>query len=1156
MTTTSRLNNLLLNQDWTRIYQTFKNADFKSYDFENLRRVVIEYLRENYAEDFNDYIESSEYMALVDAIAFVGQSLSFRIDLASRENFIEIAERKESVLRLARMLSYNAKRNIPAAGLLKFDTVSTSEPIFDSAGRNLAQQTIVWNDPTNPNWYEQFLAVLNAAMSNNTEFGRNQGEDLIDGIDTEQYRFRSLITDVPLFSYTKSVAGRSMAFEIVSTSFKDRESVYEESPIPGNELGFIYRQDNKGAGSQNTGFYMLFKQGSLETADFSIASPTTNEKVAVATEGINNEDLWLYSVDSNGNQLEEWTKVESLLGNNIAYNSINSNIRNIYNIVTKENDKVDLVFADGVYGNLPQGSFRVFYRVSNGLSYQITPNDMRNINISIPYASKTGNLHTLNISLSLKYTVNSSSPAEDIDSIRTRAPAQYYTQNRMITAEDYQLAPLSSSQNILKVRAINRTSSGISRNFEIIDASGKYSSVNVFASDGLIYKNENEITLSFKFANRQDILNFIKNKLELEFQKSGIYNFYLAKYSKILFSDNNTTWTQVTQSINQSTGYFVSAVDASLIKVGKVYTTNVLKYLEIGSLIKFVPPAGKAFEYGTIVDADANDWQQTDKLWTKVVRVAGDGTNAGRGALSTGLGPIEFNDIVPTGAIAARIVPKFVNDLPSSLELEIVNLIFANLNFGLRYDVNLGQWRIVDTANINVINEFSLGKSGDTTNSNLDSSWLIAFTKVADRYVVRIRTLDYVFGSLEQNRFYFDANQKTYDARDNSVVKDQIRVLGINTDSNFINPLKNDLSFEVSEVIEYDDGYQATDEIKISFADSDDDGVIDNPEQFEDIVGLDSTLNFLFFQETTDVFGELIFQFVDNSSGQILIRQKESLININDAEFTDGRLVYFYDIDENYVKRVDKSTNTFILEPSYRANLGRNNLKFQYIHNASVDRRIDPSASNIIDIFILTRSYDTAFRNYLQGFVLVEPDPPSSDDLRISFDANLSNIKTISDEIIYHPVTYKVLFGRTAPSRLQALFKVVKNPNKSINDNDLKVRIVSAINEFFDINNWDFGDTFYLSELITYVTNVTAPDISNMVITPKQENQVFGSLFEIKSRSDEIFVSGATVDDISIVPAINASELRINNSDINDNRGDVITVRSSGGSSSGGGGYY
>src|SRR5210317_1839363 len=141
MASTSRQNNLILNQDWTRIYQTFKNADFKSYDFENLRRVIIAYLRENYPEDFNDYIESSEYMALIDAIAFLGQSLSFRIDLASRENFIELAERKESVLRIAKMLSYNAKRNVAANGLLKFTSIETDEQLTDSAGTNLSSQT-------------------------------------------------------------------------------------------------------------------------------------------------------------------------------------------------------------------------------------------------------------------------------------------------------------------------------------------------------------------------------------------------------------------------------------------------------------------------------------------------------------------------------------------------------------------------------------------------------------------------------------------------------------------------------------------------------------------------------------------------------------------------------------------------------------------------------------------------------------------------------------------------------------------------------------------------------------------------------------------------------------------------------------------------------
>ena len=1124
MTTTSRQSNLILNQDWTRIYQTFKNADFKSYDFENLRRVIITYLRENYPEDFNDYIESSEYLALIDAVAFLGQSLAFRIDLASRENFIELAERKESILRLARMLGYNSKRNIPASGLLKFDTVSTTEAILDSNGKNLSQQVIIWNDPTNVNWAEQFIAVLNAAMTDNVEFGRSQGSATIAGIPTEQYRFRTASNDVPIFAYSKSVAGRQMVFELVSTSFKNAEEIYEEPPVPGNQLGFVYRNDGRGGSSANTGFYLLFKQGSLELADFSIEAPSTNEVVAVDSNNINENDVWLYQLSSAGVQQNQWTKVQNLIGNNIAYNSINSNIRNIYSVTTKENDRIDLVFADGVYGNLPQGAFRVYYRISNGLVYQISPTDMRGVTIAVPYINKQGIRHTLTITMSLKYTVSSSAASETPDQIRFNAPAQYYTQNRMITAEDYNLAPLTSSQDILKVRAVNRVSSGISRNYDIIDASGKYSAVNVFGDDGLIYKNEEERALSFKFVNRFDIVNFIRNKIEPLFTDTDVYNFYLTKYEKILFSDQNTIWKLVSSDVNLSTGYFVNAIDPTNILKTGTYTSNTLKYVKPGALIKFIPPAGYAFKRGKLVVIDPTDPEQKDRQWTKVVKVVGDGTNAGKGILTSGLGAVQFSDVIPDGAITSRVVPKFVNNLSNSLEGEMVNLIFANLNFGLRYDYVEGDWKLINTANLNLIGNFSLGKAGDTTNSSLDSSWLIAFVKIADEYVVRIRGLDYVFGSLEQNRFYYDSNRKVYDSRTGEVVKDLVKVLGINSNSSLLTPLKEDITFEVDDSIKFDDGYQSVEEIKIAFGDADDDGVIDNPEAFELIVGPDSNLSYLFFQETVDDLGNKTKIFIDNSNNNIVIVQKESLINVNN--YTDGQLIYFYDADENVVKRVNRSTNTLDIEPDYIAVVGRSNLKFQYIHTADSDRRIDPSSSNIMDVYLLTRSYDRSFRNYLAGAILNKPEPPNSDSLRISFGTKLNLIKSISDEVVYHPVSYKVLFGSTADTKLQATFKVVKNPNKLINDNDLKVRIISAINEFFDVNNWDFGDRFYVSELMTYIVTSVAPDVSNVVLVPKQPNQAFGSLFEIQSRVDEIFVSGATVDDISIVSAISAAEIR------------------------------
>lgn len=1129
MTTTARQNNLILSEDWTKIYQTFKNADFKSYDFENLRRVMITYLRENYPEDYNDYIESSEYLALIDAIAFLGQSLAFRIDLASRENFIDLADRKESVLRLARMLSYNAKRNKAASGLLKFDTVSTTEAIFDSNGRNLSRQTISWNDPTNSNWYEQFLLVLNSAMSPGLEFGKSQGEATIDGIKTQQYVFNTFSNDVPLYSFTKAVASRSTVFELVSTIISDSDLIVEETPIPGTQMGFIFRSDGRGSSSPNTGFFLMFKQGSLELSDFAIEQPTSNERVSIENPNINNDDVWLFSLGANGLQGEEWTQVSSLFGNNIIYNSVNKNIRNIYSVITNADDRIDLQFSDGIYGNLPRGAFRVYYRVSNGLSYSITPAELRGINIEIPYISKSGSAQTLTISLALQYTVSNSAAAEDIDSIRSKAPALYYTQNRMITAEDYNLAPLSSSQEILKIKAVNRTSSGISRNFDIIDATGKYSTINVFADDGLIYKNDIEKAITFKFNSRPQIINFIRNVIEDEISKVGIYNFYLTRFDKVIFTDNNIHWLQVTKDIDSCTGYFQNANDRTKIKVGNYTPTN-MRFFEVGSLVKFIPPAGKAFKNGEIVTANLNDPDQKDRLWVKVVSVVGDGTNANRGVLANGLGPVTFSEVVPTDAAIKRIVPKFATDLDSALELEIINLMFSFSNFGLRYSLEERKWVIITASNLNVNSQFfSSAYSGDTSGLNLDSSWLLAFVYDGVQYNVHVRELDYVFESLKQNRFYFDNQEKVYDSRTGKVIKDQIKILRINADYTLLTPIKQDISFEIKDNLRFSDGYQTTNSVKLGFYDSDDDGIIDNPEAFEIIAGEDQSLKYLFFQKSIDDYGAETYQYVDNSDGHILIRDKTTSVNINDAEYTEGTLVYFYDTNEDVVKRVSLTSTgskIFQIDSSYRANIGRDEIKFQYIHNANEDRRIDPSVSNIIDVYILTKAYETSYINYIRNGGAV-PIPPNSNDLRNQFGVNLNGIKSVSDEIIYHPVQFKPLFGAKADPQFRAQFKVVKNPNKSISDNDLKVRIVNSINEFFNIDGWDFGDKFYFSELATYVINNVSPDISNFVIVPRQSDQSFGSLFEIQSRQDEIFTSAATVDDIQIVTGITAAEINL-----------------------------
>ena len=313
MSSTDRQTRLLVSEDWKRIYQAFRNADFQSYDFDNLRRTMINYLRQNYPEDFNDYIESSEYLALVEMIAFLGQNLSFRVDLNARENFLETAERRESILRLARMLSYNPRRNQASNGLLKLTTVKTSEAIIDSAGRNLSNTVIKWNDQANTSYFEQIIKILNSALPITNNIGNPLKSASIANVITQQYRFNATNTTSAIFPFTKRVEGVSTRYEVVSSGISG-ESIIEEPPIPGNSPAFLFRDDGQGAGSTNTGFFMQFRQGKLDSSVFNVSSPTPNQSVAVDVTDINDTDIWLYNVDSNGFETDFWTKVDAVEG--------------------------------------------------------------------------------------------------------------------------------------------------------------------------------------------------------------------------------------------------------------------------------------------------------------------------------------------------------------------------------------------------------------------------------------------------------------------------------------------------------------------------------------------------------------------------------------------------------------------------------------------------------------------------------------------------------------------------------------------------------------------------------------------------------------------------------------------------------------------------
>jgi hypothetical protein len=213
----------------------------------------------------------------------------------------------------------------------------------------------------------------------------------------------------------------------------------------------------------------------------------------------------------------------------------------------------------------------------------------------------------------------------------------------------------------------------------------------------------------------------------------------------------------------------------------------------------------------------------------------------------------------------------------------------------------------------------------------------------------------------------------------------------------------------------------------------------------------------------------------------------------------------------------------------YSVFTGRNTLGFQYRHNSNNTTRIDPATTNIIDLYLVTQSYYTQYQNWLVDTTGTVPEPtrPTIDELQALY-SNLDNYKMLSDSVVLNSVVFKPLFGPKAEPALQGTIKVIKSPTTTVSDSQIRSAILAALNSYFTIDKWNFGDTFYFSELTAYLHTELAGLISSVVLVPKNPNSNFGDLYEIRSAPNEIFVNAATIsDNIVVISALTPANLQM-----------------------------
>lgn len=1149
-------------ENWERVYQAFEDVNFTAYDYDSVKQSLLDYLKFHYPEHFNDYIESSQLVAMIEMFAYVAELLAYRVDMSVHENLLPTATRKQSILRLAKLISYTASRNIPLRGLVKITSISISEDIRDSQGNSLANRIIKWNDSNNQLWREQFFAAIGMVLTQS--FGNPFKHVQIDDTIFSQYEFQNVVeTESDRAAFRNGVLklkinvnGSDLPFELVPADV-DSDGIFERSPNPNAYFTMLYADDGYGDGSDTTGFMMYMKQGILGKYTYIFDSKVPNRYLDINVQNINDVDVWVQNVDARGVIVNEWKNVPNIAGSNLAFNSLDT--RNKYEIETLEDDKIRLLFGDGDFAEIPTGVFNVWARQSTSGSVSITKNQVQNESVSFLYTSKLGKQESCTITYSLVNSLQNSADSEDAEHIRLAAPSVYYTQNRMVNGEDYNSFFLKDP-SILRLKAINRTFAGQPKYLDWNDASGQYQNVKIFGNDMRMYFEIVGGTESVQVSAR----SLIDTVLEPALSEAGLYNlvlyqYYLAgfpisqayirprvkfiedvnqdvygtpllektkiqgaldrhyygepDYTVLLdvnLSDSSTLPKSPYAVVNSDTDQLI--YDSNLKMVTKDYTTGTYSLVNTsGNVsgiqesairqrrfgIKFVPDRpfvstlriNQAYQdpaalpdLDYLSTADVVQALAVEETYTIEV-INADGTISVHGSVSGEQPPGTIGTAYSNGVISFVIAPPNGQTISYVLgDAFIIDVKNVNGTYTPSiYKKNLSGW-------FDIIDESDLLSNSETLpfDPNLDAAnWLMLIERVDSElgtlsyWRVTKRNFNLVVES-PTTKFFFDRDASLVDQDTKTKVYDSVRILKSNLDVTRTRAIGTDQIYNVVGDVKYSDGETNFNALSV---------------MLNQDLNLAYANEFLRFISSTDY----VYFKMDQATGRLL--------PVDRTPYIVG-LGYVNDVSAPYIRK-----------------RGRDGLDFMWQHFTPSDHLIDPSVSNIIDVYVLTRGYYSLVQKYLKGTIDAEPTPPTSLELRTTY-RMLIESKMISDSVVMHSGKCKLLFGNKAVPELRAKFRIVKADSAKLTSEQIRARILDVISSYFSIDNWDFGQSFYATELCSVIHKTLPTEIASVVLVPEFPTNYFGDMFYLRSAPDEVFVSCAQLENIEIVTGLDRLTLK------------------------------
>jgi hypothetical protein len=433
-----------------------KDVKYINRDFASLRQALIEFTKAYFANTNNDFSDASPGMMFIEQAAYVGDVLSYYTDAQLKESFINVASNYKNILNHAQNFGYTPKISRPATTTL---TVYQTIPSKLKASDNLYTGDDKYEPDYNFCLKIKEGMVVSSVSNQSLRFITN---DIVDFAD-ESGRTISVYTqsnghpEVYLLSKTVS----AVSAEIKTLTISNFNNPFKPHPIYEiKDNSFIKILSIKDT-THDTMYYevpylaqeMIFIKEKTKSIGDNVIVHNTNVPYTLKLVKTNKR-FTTRVVDTDTIQIRFGAASETTADEMIIPNTKNVGL-GLNNSISRLEQSFDPsnFLKTSTYGIAPQdATLEIKYLSGGGLGANIPSNDLRRIasiefdedlltfsNINLP----TYNNSKASVAVDNLIPATGGRGIETLDEIRENAIANYSSQNRAVTKQDFEIRALS-----------------------------------------------------------------------------------------------------------------------------------------------------------------------------------------------------------------------------------------------------------------------------------------------------------------------------------------------------------------------------------------------------------------------------------------------------------------------------------------------------------------------------------------------------------------------------------------------------------------------------------------------------------------------------------------------------------------------------------------